>query len=108
MKIYVSRDIMNNIVCIDDKFFLKYISFNDMKDEFFDDLTIQAIRPFGLFLGEPNVNCSLKKEIYDWCIENGFRYKKIQVLEKTKTLEGTTGILFTCETNAVAFKLRWL
>ena len=52
---------------------------------------------------------SLKSEIYHWCLENKFRYKKIILVDRVDDFQTSpTGILFPTTEDAMAFKLRWL
>ena len=119
--VYLDKSTVDTIITIDDDWLRRYFSFTEIhevnKEVFSNASNFGSLASFGLFLDSDFRGCIIKKEVYDWCIQSGFRYKKVRY-ETTNEFtvdivtvgdySTTTGILFNKESDAMAFKLRWL
>ncbi len=104
-QLYVTKAVATKIHTIDDDFHLKYISFSTMNQDLFNK---PPGGQFGFIWGDSFIDCALKEEVYKWCIENGFRYKKVAFSGDMAYIhDSSTGILFKREEDALAFTLRW-
>ena len=95
MKKYVAKGVLDDFVIVDEEFERRYVAFKDLSSKLFND-------------SGPRI---LIKKVYQWCLDNGFRYRKIAYCAESGSLGyypyHPTGILFVEESHAMAFKLRW-
>lgn len=104
--IHVTKKVAKRLITIDDDFYARYMSYEEIDDKLFSDSGTQWYHSYSYSYG----TMSLKKEVYNWCVENKFRYRKIILIDDLKDglQTNTTGILFSTTADAMAFKLRWL
>ena len=103
--VYITKKLAKRLVTIDDDFYARYIPYREMKTDMLSGSDARWYHVCESSYGA----MSLRSEIYKWCLENKFRYKKIILIQDLSELQTSpTGILFPSTEDAMAFKLRWL